>query len=296
MNAHSMSANIPVLFRTYQSHEIHSGCTIWQAARATSAAPTFFKRIEIGREQPFIDGGLGCNNPSRLLLNEAKGLFGARKIGCLVSIGTGQAGMISIKKPGIFQQFLPTGVIDALKAIASDCEGTHEAMQVLFENSPNTYFRLNVEQGMQRIQLSEWEKLADVEALTTHYMKKQEVDEKLALLMNAISVPRVQITVKQLSTEIISIVNLKINSILLPQFLPGLRLNQCNMSINASSVRFRWLHLRDEKKSLTSCTGILNQMAESNASSCYTALGGLGRANLLSNFCRNPRSTSGTFL
>ena len=61
--------------------------------------PPFFKRIEIGRKQPFIDGGLGRNNPSHVLLDEAKALFGARQIGCLVSIGTGQAEVIGIKKP-----------------------------------------------------------------------------------------------------------------------------------------------------------------------------------------------------
>jgi hypothetical protein len=77
-----------------------------------------------------------------------------------VSIGTGQAEIISIKKPGIFQRIVPTDVIDALKAIATDCEATHETMLGLFANSPNTYFRLNVEQGMQGIELSEWEKLA----------------------------------------------------------------------------------------------------------------------------------------
>ncbi|KDR66070.1 hypothetical protein GALMADRAFT_28572, partial [Galerina marginata CBS 339.88] len=67
MNAHNMGGNIPVLFRTYESHKPHSNCKIWEAARATSAAPTFFKRIEIGRDQPFIDGGLGRNNPSRVV-------------------------------------------------------------------------------------------------------------------------------------------------------------------------------------------------------------------------------------
>ncbi|KIM42400.1 hypothetical protein M413DRAFT_43952, partial [Hebeloma cylindrosporum] len=66
-NAHDMNANIPVFFRSYPSRETHSGCKIWEAARATSAAPTFFKRIEIGRAQPFIDGGLGRNNPSRVV-------------------------------------------------------------------------------------------------------------------------------------------------------------------------------------------------------------------------------------
>ena len=96
-----MNANIPVRFRTYQSDEPHSNCKIWEAARATSAAPTFFKRIEIGRNQPFIDGGLGRNNPSQVVLDEAKAIFGARQIGCLVSIGTGQAEVIEIQKPGV---------------------------------------------------------------------------------------------------------------------------------------------------------------------------------------------------
>lgn len=201
MNAHNMNANIPVLFRTYPSREIHVDCKIWEAARATSAAPTFFKRIEIGRGQPYIDGGLGRNNPSRLVLDEAKGVFGTRPIGCLVSIGTGQGKIISVKKPGIFQRMVPTGVIDALKEIVTDCEATHETMLGLFANSPNTYFRLNVEHGMQEIQLSEWERLSKVEAHTIQYMKKKEVDEKLALLVNVIRVPRAQLTIEQLSME-----------------------------------------------------------------------------------------------
>jgi predicted acylesterase/phospholipase RssA len=196
-----MSANIPVLFRTYPSRETHSGCKIWEAARATSAAPTFFKRIEIGRGQPFIDGGLGRNNPSRVVLDEANTLFKTHPIGCLLSIGTGQAEIISVKKPGFLQQVVPTDVIAALKRISTDCEATHEDMQCLFANSPNTYFRLNVEQGMQGIELSEWEKLAYVEAHTMHYMKRKEVDEKLALVVNAIKFPSTQLTIEQLSME-----------------------------------------------------------------------------------------------
>ena len=190
-----------MLFRTYQSHETHPDCKIWEAARATSAAPTFFKRIEIGRKQPFIDGGLGRNNPSLVVLDEAKALFGARLIGCLLSIGTGQTEVINIKKPGLFQQIIPTDVIDALKAITTDCEATHEEMLGRFANVPNTYFRLNVDQGMQGIELSEWEKFSNVEAHTAQYMKRREVNEKLALLVNAIRVPRAQLTLEQLSME-----------------------------------------------------------------------------------------------
>jgi len=66
---------IPVLFRIYQYRGTQAvirtpeGCKIWQAARATSAAPTFFKRIKIGRKQEYIDGGMGCNNPSEVVLD-----------------------------------------------------------------------------------------------------------------------------------------------------------------------------------------------------------------------------------
>ena len=192
---------IPVLFRTYQPRGTPLDCKIWEAARATSATPTFFKRVEIGRNQPFIDGGVGCNNPSQVVLDEAKALFGgARQFGCLLSIGTGQAAVINMGKPGLFDQLIPTNGIDTLKAIATDCEGTHEAMSRLFANLPNTYFRLNVEQGMQGIKLSEWEKLANVEAHTTQYMGKNEVGIKLALLANAITVPKAVLSIEQLST------------------------------------------------------------------------------------------------
>jgi len=181
-----MSANIPVFFRTYQSHETHSGCRIWEAARATSAAPTFFKRIEIGRKQPFIDGGLGRNNPSRVVLDEARAVFGKRRIGCLVSIGTGQAQIIGIERPGLFQQIVPINDIEleALKGVATDCESTHEDISSHYPNLP--YFRLNVEQGMQQIRLSEWERLENVEANTAQYMRKSEVVGKLDSVVEAI--------------------------------------------------------------------------------------------------------------
>ncbi|KIM43600.1 hypothetical protein M413DRAFT_443515, partial [Hebeloma cylindrosporum] len=200
-NAFNMNANIPVLFRSYQSLETHLGCKVWEAARATSAAPTFFKRIEIGNKQPFIDGGLGCNNPSNLVLDEAKVVFPTHPLGCLVSIGTGQAEVISIRKPGYFQQIIPTDVIEVLKQISTDCEATHEALSRRFANFPNIYFRMNVEQGMQDIKLSEWDKMANVEAHTMQYLRREEVDKKLNLVITAIKSPKEQLMIEQLGME-----------------------------------------------------------------------------------------------
>ena len=104
-----------------------------------SAVPTFFKCIEVGREQPFINGGLGQNNPNRVVLDEANTLCRACPIRCLVSTGARQAEIISIK-PGFLQQVVPTDIIEVLKAIPSDCKVTHEDMWCLFANSPNIYF------------------------------------------------------------------------------------------------------------------------------------------------------------
>jgi hypothetical protein len=124
-----------------------------------------------------------------------------------VSIGTGQTGMISIKRPRFLQQIVPTDVIDALEGISMDCEATHEDMLRLFTHSPNTYFRLNVEQGMQVIELSEWEKMANVEAHTMQYLRRRGVVEKLTLLVNSIKFPQAQLMMKQLGMEEFCFVN-----------------------------------------------------------------------------------------
>src|ERR1700690_2286849 len=91
----ALHTSSPRIFRTYEVRSNQSyNCEIWEAARATSAAPTFFKRIRIGEkglEEEFVDGGLGCNNPIRQVLEEAEIAFGpGRRIACIVSIGTGQ--------------------------------------------------------------------------------------------------------------------------------------------------------------------------------------------------------------
>jgi len=80
--------------RTYDSNEPGTKCTIWQACRATTAAPTFFKYAEYGEPIParYVDGGLGMNNSIRALVDEASRIWGPADqscIGCVLSIDTG---------------------------------------------------------------------------------------------------------------------------------------------------------------------------------------------------------------
>jgi hypothetical protein len=89
----------PTLFRSYQCEDHDaSECTIWEAGRATSAAPTFFKPIQVGRGV-FIDGGLAHNNPGELALSEAQKIWKTANRFCLVSVGTGRLASIRIVNP-----------------------------------------------------------------------------------------------------------------------------------------------------------------------------------------------------
>ncbi|KAI9824171.1 MAG: hypothetical protein M1826_007429 [Phylliscum demangeonii] len=183
MPAHDMA--YPRLFRTYGVRENASAnCKIWEAARATTAAVTFFKRIAIGQEgsvmEEFIDAGIKCNNPAIRLLSEAQAVFGDdRALNCLVSIGTGHPGVIDLSKPDTFQKIIPTGVVDVLRKIATDCEGTAHELRLRFKKVPDSYFRFNVTRGAGSISLQEWERMGEVKTHTKAYLEETAVSDSI---------------------------------------------------------------------------------------------------------------------
>ncbi|KAG6916206.1 hypothetical protein DXG01_007836 [Tephrocybe rancida] len=92
-------------FRTYPTEfrDPFAGCPIWQAARATSAAPIYLPAITIrdhdSKDVEFVDGGIRFNNPSILLMGKVNTIFGCvRHIRCLLSIGTGRQPDISLRQ------------------------------------------------------------------------------------------------------------------------------------------------------------------------------------------------------
>jgi hypothetical protein len=84
----------PTLFRSYRCDGFNADqCTIWQAARATSATPSFFKPMFVNVPTPggwYVDGGVRFNNPSELALAEGGRIWMPVKRFYLVSIGTGR--------------------------------------------------------------------------------------------------------------------------------------------------------------------------------------------------------------
>ena len=80
----------PKLFRSYGFDK--DKCPIWQAGRATSAAPSYFPPTWVEVPAPggwYIDGGLKRNNPSEVALIEAKRHWKTVKRVMIVSVGTG---------------------------------------------------------------------------------------------------------------------------------------------------------------------------------------------------------------
>jgi len=199
----------PTLFRSYQCQGYNADkCYIWEACRATSAAPTFFKPIKIAIPLPgatFVDGGLQHNNPAELALSEAFRIWTNAKRFCIVSIGTGRlkavqmtylqstpqgsgssmASAITKWIPGaVAASRVPSGlaqvtkIADACVQLVTNSDMVH---QRLFKLSSSTdpekrfpYHRFNVDRDMQDIGLQEWHRFEETAAHTAIYMDEGE--------------------------------------------------------------------------------------------------------------------------
>ncbi|KAL8383280.1 hypothetical protein RB595_006844 [Gaeumannomyces hyphopodioides] len=157
----------PTLFTTYDTSARLSGCTIWQVARATSAATTFFKPIRVGRDEiEFIDAAFGNNNPCEVLIEEARRRFPGRGRMQILSIGTGLGDVVSIRDSR-------RSIIEALKKMATTSKQVADRLDKRFEVN-GQYFRFNVERGLEDTTLSDWKKASSISAHTSNYISDSE--------------------------------------------------------------------------------------------------------------------------
>jgi predicted acylesterase/phospholipase RssA len=146
-------------------------CPIWQACRATSAAPTIFPPMIIGNpETAYVDGGLGYNNPIRPLMDEARCIWPNRDIGCIVSIGTGMHISRDIGRT-------ITPLFESLKLIATDTEQAanefKEEIKSMQGVDQRAYFRLNVQHGLETVGIEEWKEADRVLVATREYANRE---------------------------------------------------------------------------------------------------------------------------
>jgi hypothetical protein len=179
-------------FRTYAACALTGpDYFIWEAARAMTVAPTLFKRIAIASttvaQSPwleFVNGGVRCNNPVDEVINEARAVFGwATRLGCLVSISAGHAGVIGLAPPDVFERLLLLELISALRRMATDCESEAQQAAWQFAGLPDRYFGFNVAHGAGAISLEEWKHMDKLVAHTAAYLKDTAVSQAVDRLV-----------------------------------------------------------------------------------------------------------------
>lgn len=156
----------PELFRSYHNRTYEdTTCTIWEDIRATTAFPILFEHIFIGPTEfdtaAYTGGDLLQSNPIEILVNERDSLYRASNTtpqhGCIVSLGTGKPGAISLDGYRVGDAKAKRKLVDMLKKTATNCEGIHQKFgSSLSPRMEAIYFRFNVEQGLQKIADSDW--------------------------------------------------------------------------------------------------------------------------------------------
>ena len=145
---------------------------------ATSAAVSFFDPVQVGSRK-YVDAGLGTNNPVDEVEEEACEIWCRKKrvselqtrTACFVSIGAGHPGNKSVNDR--VDKFL----MQTLRDIATETEITarksenKRAQQM--ENE--TYFRFNVDHGLDDVGLEEYAKEGLIESVTNSHLKIRRI-------------------------------------------------------------------------------------------------------------------------
>ena len=184
-----------VLLRSYAIEGNEVNCSIIQAARATSAAPTVFVPETID-DLDYIDGGIGFNNPSIEAMREAKRIWPYREIGCLISLGTGfrishsptTSQLLGVVFGTMLTKIAPHSS-DKLRVaaycteLAVDSQNVHNNIVEgqLLPKGPikERYYRFNVSSGLADVALHEWRKLSEIRRVTRVYLGDPEVKERI---------------------------------------------------------------------------------------------------------------------
>jgi hypothetical protein len=164
-------------------------CKIWEAARATSAASTFFDPITIGKYgETFVDGGVLVNNPVEVVFNEACKIWPdlSSRLQCIVSLGTGRPA----------EKDFGANLLDlgrSLITIATETEITHNRFQQFFRHQQISmgmqdaaYLRFNVSSGLEGIGLDEYNQSSKMAAATKAYLRDQHVLDDIGVFVRLI--------------------------------------------------------------------------------------------------------------
>lgn len=221
----------PFLFRSYDHgrrslspYERNPGSAstldIQTVARATSAAPLYLKSFEV-RKSRYYDGAIDLNNPSWEVYNEVNFLNGQgeNSIYLLLSIGGGNCK--SNKSKDIFSD---KRLQRHLKKISDHVD---KNLSDESERQSFSYYRLDVDQGLQDVNLNEWK-------------PKQTGEATLRRIVSGfkeyLQAEKVQTKIRHCAQELVRIRTLRAQTMRWEIFATGVRYN-CPISGCASEIK-----------------------------------------------------------
>jgi uncharacterized protein len=147
ISSYDLATQLPYFFKSHKIAQSSAfNVRVREAARATSAAPTFFppfRLIADGKTHALVDGGIFVNNPAMAAYAEARNLYPDASEFFIVSVGTGDRNdRITYRKAkgwGLFGwalQITPVMMDSVSEAV------DYELNAVLGAAAPHQHFRL----------------------------------------------------------------------------------------------------------------------------------------------------------
>jgi len=167
-------------------------------ARCTTAAPTYFKSIELERRK-YWDGGFGCNNPSWEAYNEVNDMqnYSTSGVALIISLGNGTPPRSDFSSNSLatrlFRLFRADGVDGPNNQRPKDnTQHADELLRTWMKSDVNIneeprYFRFS-NHGVGKVQLDSWKPSTrkepatkdHIEKITSEYLQSPEVQQELA--------------------------------------------------------------------------------------------------------------------
>jgi Patatin-like phospholipase len=187
-------------FRPMNPGPAHSG-SLWEVARATSAAPSYFEAVKF-MNRKFLDGGMGANNPGQIAFQEVRRMHAPHSPTLFVSIGTGVKKDIPRKKRDQARELFKIDRTDDIprkqglkkwfelgrfmKDFTTDTEATANNIKFVADELKVPHRRFNVPDGLATIPLDDWRParsgkitLDQITAHTNDYLALQSTQDDI---------------------------------------------------------------------------------------------------------------------
>ncbi|PVF91275.1 FabD/lysophospholipase-like protein [Serendipita vermifera] len=187
----------PQWLSTYPSRQSHIECSVVDALSASIAIPTLFDPVSIGLDFAALElsgAHLAFNNPTRELLKEAQRVYGdERQLSVILSLGSGKS------KDSSLGESNQTNAIDGLlKKLIGNSEATERDLAYQLYDV-GAYIRLNVDHGLECIQLHEWSRLSLVLAQSQDYLVSPSITKLVDNIISGLIERQGVMTLNQLT-------------------------------------------------------------------------------------------------